>query len=135
MLIEHPRLKRAAISSGWPTVLHVAAGTNNVPFVKALLDELQPADAALQDAKGNTAFCFAAASGNMEIARLLLTKNNDLATIRGNNGRTPIQFAVWQGRCDMARYLYDLTIPRFQDQDWELLFFTCINTGNFRKYF
>ncbi|XP_020229210.1 uncharacterized protein LOC109810209, partial [Cajanus cajan] len=85
----------------------------------------------LQDIKGNTAFCFAAASGNMDIARLLLHKNSFLPLIRGGNGRTPLHFAAMQGRCHMTRFLYDLTKPVFQDQDCQLLFFTSIHTANY----
>nr|KYP34686.1 Ankyrin-2 [Cajanus cajan] len=131
ILDEDGKLRHAAIAKGWPTVLHVAAGANHVDFVDQLLQVLDKEHMALQDMKGNTAFCFAAASGNMDIARLLLHKNSFLPLIRGGNGRTPLHFAAMQGRCHMTRFLYDLTKPVFQDQDCQLLFFTSIHTANY----
>ncbi|RHN73348.1 putative ankyrin repeat-containing domain, PGG domain-containing protein [Medicago truncatula] len=86
-------------------------------------------DIALQDANGNTAFCIAAAVGNMKIVDLMLKRNPDLPIIRGALGYTPIQNAALQGRYKMAWHLYDKTIHCFEDNDWELLFFACIYTG------
>ncbi|KAJ1393090.1 Ankyrin repeat [Sesbania bispinosa] len=102
ILDQDEKLKRAAIASGWPTVLHIAAGANHVHFVEHLLTLLTDEDIILQDIKGNTAFCFAAASGNLKIAQLMLEKNQHLPIIRGGNGFTPVQFAALQGRCKMA---------------------------------
>ncbi|KAK7329334.1 hypothetical protein VNO77_23493 [Canavalia gladiata] len=132
---EDRRLKYAALARGWPTVLHVAAGANHVHFVKELLQILDDHHIALQDMRGNTAFCFAAGSGNMDIVRLLLDRNRFFPKIRGGSGRTPVHFAALQGKCEMAWFLYDLTKDIFEDLDWKLLFFTCINTGNYGSYY
>lgn len=134
ILDKDSRLRHAAIATGWPTVLHIAAGANHIHFVEELLKLLEEEHIALQDSKGNTAFSFAAAAGNLEIAELLLQRNPRLAVMRGGNGFTPIQFAALQGRCKMTWYLYDKTEDAFEDQDWNLLFFTCIYTGNYRTY-
>jgi len=96
---------------------------------------LDDKDIALQDVNGNTAFCFAAAAGNMEIVDLMLDKNSQLPVKRGGNGYTPIQYAALQGRCKMTWHLYDKTIHLFEDEDWELLFFACIYTGIYGKYY
>ena len=134
---KDPKLKDAAIARGWPTVLHVAAGANHVHFVEELLKIMNKDQIALQDIKGNTAFCFAAAAGNWPIAELMLQRNAELPTIRGGDGMTPLQFAALQGRCQMAWNLYDRTISgmEFEDRDWDLLFFTCINTANYGMYY
>ncbi|KAL2340215.1 hypothetical protein Fmac_008155 [Flemingia macrophylla] len=132
---KESRLKHAAIAKGWPTLLHVAAGANQVHFVKELLEILDDEHIALQDIKGNTAFSFAVASGNMPIVELLMERNPNLPIMRGGSGHTPLQFAVMQGKCDMTRYLYDKTKHSFYGQDKESLLFTSINTGNYLKYF
>ncbi|PNX76824.1 ankyrin repeat-containing protein, partial [Trifolium pratense] len=111
ILDKEERLKHAAIARGWPTVLHIAAGANHIHFVKELLEILDDNEIELQDIKGNTAFCFAAAAGNMEIVDLMRERIGHLPTKRGGNGYTPIQFAA------------------LQDEDWNLLFFACIRTG------
>ncbi|XP_027339483.1 uncharacterized protein LOC113853184 [Abrus precatorius] len=136
ILDENPRLKRAAIAGGWPTVLHVAASTNHHPFVVELLKLLDNDEIALQDQKSNTAFCFVAAAGNWRIAELMLTRNPNLPTIPGGEGMYPVQFAALQGRCPMACKLYPMTKHMFKNDDADknqnLLFFTCIKTCNYR---
>ncbi|KAE9594295.1 putative ankyrin repeat-containing domain, PGG domain-containing protein [Lupinus albus] len=135
ILDQDPRLRNAGIAKGWPTMLHVAAGANQCQFVEELLklmdEEEDYSDLALQDMKGNTAFVFAAAAGNMRIVELMLQRESKLVTIRGGEGVTPLQFAAMQGRCIMAWYLFDITKHVFQIRDWDLLFFTCINTSNY----
>ncbi|XP_020206890.1 uncharacterized protein LOC109791936 isoform X1 [Cajanus cajan] len=129
---QESRLKHAAIASGWHTLLHVAAGANQVEFVQKLLNILDDdKHVALQDMKGNTAFCFAAASGNMPIVESLMKRNRRLPTIRGGGGFTPLQFAVMQGKCDMAHFLYEETKATFEDEDKKSLFFSSIKTGNY----
>ncbi|GAU49516.1 hypothetical protein TSUD_300430 [Trifolium subterraneum] len=130
MIDQEEKLKNYAIAEGWPTVLHIAAGSNHIQFVEELLKMLDPEgkDVALQDYKGNTAFCFAAAAGNIEIVDLLLKRNPHLPGIRGGKGYIPIQFAAMQGKCEMTWHLYDKTKHCFEDGDWNLLFFTCIYT-------
>ncbi|RDX97396.1 Ankyrin repeat-containing protein [Mucuna pruriens] len=131
ILEKDSRLKDAAIASGWPTLLHIAAGTNHVSFVEELLKMLTNEQIALQDMKGNTAFCFAVASGNMHIVQLLMKRNPFLPTIRGGGDHTPIHFAVMQGKFDMAQFLYTETKEIFEHQDRKSLFFISIKTGNY----
>ncbi|RHN73363.1 putative ribonuclease H-like domain, ankyrin repeat-containing domain-containing protein [Medicago truncatula] len=129
ILDNENRLKNAAITNGYPTLLHIAAGANHIHFVKELLKMLDENDITLQDKIGNTAFCYAAAAGNIEIVDLLLDRNSQLPVKRAGNGYTPIQYAALQGRSKMTWHLYDKTTPCFQDEDWKLLFFACIYTG------
>ncbi|MCI00230.1 ankyrin repeat-containing protein [Trifolium medium] len=136
LIVMEEKLKNAAIAKGWPTVLHIASGANHIHFVKELLRMLDDEDIVLQDFNGNTAFCIAAAAGNMEIVDLMLERNIHLPDMTGGNGYTPIQFAAMQGRCKMTWYLYDKTEKvDFRDEDWNLLFFTCIYTGIYGKYY
>ncbi|XP_052732254.1 uncharacterized protein LOC128193301 [Vigna angularis] len=131
ILDKDKRLEHAAITSGWSTLLHVAAGANHVHFVEELLQVLSDKHIDLQDSKGNTAFCFAVASGNMRIVELLLKRNLHLPRIRGGGGHTPLKFALMQGKCYMAQFLYDKTKEIFEDLDRRSLFFTCVETGNY----
>ncbi|KAL9319257.1 hypothetical protein ACSQ67_015774 [Phaseolus vulgaris] len=67
-------LLTSAITKGWATVLHIAVGANHVHFVEELLNLMQPDELELLDFKGNTAFCFAAAVGNVQIAEMMEKK-------------------------------------------------------------
>lgn len=129
MLMADSRLATAAISQGWATLLHVAAEANQLHFVEELVQQLNPYDLELQDFKGNTAFCFAAAIGNVKIAEAMVRRNRSLPTIRGGEGLTPLHMAALQGKSEMAWYLYPYTVHNFHGEDWDLLFFLCINTA------
>lgn len=87
----------------------------------------------LQDDKGNTAFCFATAVGNVHIAEIMRRKNESLPTIRGGFGVTPLHLAVLQGRSEMAEYLFDKTKEILYDEDWYTLFLISINSGLYGK--
>ena len=91
-------------------------------------------DLELQDYNGNTALCFAAAVGNVRVAEIMCDKNPFLPKIRGGEGVTPLHMAALQGRNEMAWYLYSKTIEIFEEPDWSILFFTCIDTGLYGKY-
>ncbi|KAK7345139.1 hypothetical protein VNO77_15624 [Canavalia gladiata] len=118
-----------AITKGWATVLHIAVGANHVHIVDELVKLMQHDELALQDFKNNTAFCFAAAVGNVQIAEIMLRKNESLATIRGGGGVTPLHLAVLQGRSEMAGFLFPLSKEILEDDDWTTLFFISINSG------
>lgn len=126
---KDPSLLTAAITKGWATVLHVAAGTNHVHLVEELVRLMDSSDLELQDYKGNTAFCFAAAGGNVRLAEIMWKENVLLPTIRGGEGATPIIMAALQGRSEMVWYLYPKTVEIFEDWDRTVLFFVCIDTG------
>ncbi|KAJ0018395.1 hypothetical protein Pint_12341 [Pistacia integerrima] len=73
----------ASITTGHQTVLHIATAAKKTNFVKELVNRMEQEELALKDKNGNTAFCFAAAAGVVEIAKIILTKNSSLMTIRG----------------------------------------------------
>ncbi|KAK7329323.1 hypothetical protein VNO77_23481 [Canavalia gladiata] len=124
-------LLNSAITKETGTLLHVAAGANHVHFVDEMIKLLDPEDLELKDANENTAFCFAAASGNLQIAVIMIEKNEFLPLIRGGENMTPLYMAALQGRGDMVRYLYaqTQTTDSFDEEDWDYLFFLCIKTG------
>ncbi|KAK7413005.1 hypothetical protein VNO78_04817 [Psophocarpus tetragonolobus] len=126
MIDADTSLLNAAITKDWNTLLHVVAGTEHVQFVTQLVELLSPGDLELQTVNGNTAFCYAAASGNLNNADMMIKKNAGLPKIRGAEQATPLYMAVLQGKGDMAKYLYDLTTDILEEYDWTILFFQCI---------
>lgn len=127
-------LKTAITKGGWATLLHIAVGANRVHFVEELLKLMQPEELELQDHKGNTAFCFAAAVGNVQIAEMMERINASLPTIRGGGGLTPLHLAVLQGRKEMAWHLFPKTKEIFEEVDWTILFINCIKSGLYGKH-
>lgn len=126
---QDPSILTASITKGRHTVLHLAAGSGCAHFVAQLVGMMNRVDLELQDLKGNTALCFAAAKGDVQVAKILLAENKVLATIRGGQGMTPLYMAVLFGRSEMASLLYPLTEECFDDKDRIGTFFTCIDTG------
>ena len=84
--------------------LHHAAGTGNVPAVKALL--AAKADLRATDNAGSTALHWAAARGRGEIATLLL-KAHAGRDVTDGEGQTPLHMAVAAGHLEVARVLLD----------------------------
>ncbi|KAG4990595.1 hypothetical protein JHK87_024052 [Glycine soja] len=128
MIDADEKLATSAISQGRATLLHVAAEANQLHFVKELVKLLSDEDLELQDCKGNTAFCLAAALGNVRIAKVMARRNSRLPTIRGGDGLTPLHMAALQGKNKMAWHLYHYTVHIFNDADWDALFFFCLKT-------
>ncbi|XP_068339654.1 ankyrin repeat-containing protein ITN1-like isoform X1 [Pyrus communis] len=121
-------LLTASITKGWETVLHVAAGVkNNINFVEELVKMMDEEDLALQDIKGNTALSFAATTGTVEIAEILIRKNRSLPTIPGGQGMTPLYVAALFGQSKMAWHLYHKTYETLDEQSRRFLFFCCID--------
>ena len=129
MIDADTSLLNAAITKEWGTLLHVVAGTDQVHFVNQLVKLLSPDDLELQNFNGNTAFCYAAAFGNLQIAAMMIKKNACLPKIRGGEGATPLYMAALKGKGDMARHLYDLTSEILEEDEWTTLFFLCIKNG------
>ncbi|XP_052181109.1 ankyrin repeat-containing protein ITN1-like isoform X2 [Diospyros lotus] len=108
-LDSNPVALRARITRGLETALHVAAGASHTRFVEELVKLMRPEDLALQNKVGNTALCFAAASGVRKIAELMVEKNKELPSIRGSKGALPLYMAALLGHRDMVWYLYSVT--------------------------
>ncbi|KAL4614512.1 hypothetical protein ACB092_07G059200 [Castanea dentata] len=106
---KDPRVVRVRINRKWETALHIAAAAKRTAFVKELVKRMTEEDLALQNKDGNTAICFAAASGIVEIAKVMVEKNENLPMIRGDQGKTPLYMAALFGHREMASYLYSVT--------------------------
>ncbi|XP_040362766.1 ankyrin repeat-containing protein At5g02620 isoform X2 [Rosa chinensis] len=137
ILRKDPRLLTASITSGGDTVLHIAAGARQVQFVEELVEMMEvwigtekcSQALAKQGTNGNTAFSIAAAAGSIEIAQIMMKKNEHLPKIRGGEGMTPLYTAALSGQSLMADYLYSLTKDMLEEADRQLLFLTCIDNG------
>ncbi|GAU50424.1 hypothetical protein TSUD_300240 [Trifolium subterraneum] len=92
-------LHKAALKGDWKE-----AGSNHVHFVDELVKGMPHDALELQDINGNTAFCFAAAGGNVQIAEIMVQKNALLPSIRGGAGVTPLYLAALQGKSEMAGF-------------------------------
>ncbi|XP_022892458.1 uncharacterized protein LOC111407290 isoform X2 [Olea europaea var. sylvestris] len=89
--------------------LHIAAVTKQTAFVRKLVERLNKEDLILTNKYNDTAFCFAAISGVVEIAKLMYEKNSILPTIREKNKLSPIEMAALSGKEKMVKYLYKIT--------------------------
>ncbi|KAL4012328.1 hypothetical protein IC575_029428 [Cucumis melo] len=109
LIEKYPHYARCAVTKNQETVLHVAAGAKQTGFVKELVHRMSPTDMTMQNKYGNTALCFAATSGIVRIAQLIVNKNEDLPLIRGFSNLTPLFMAVSYKRKLMATYLFAVT--------------------------
>ncbi|VYS68373.1 unnamed protein product [Arabidopsis thaliana] len=128
IIIEQKDIIYQKITSKSETVLHIAVAAKHEGFVRNLLGSLESNDLALRNVDGNTALCFAAASGVVEIAKMLIEKNKDLPMIRGGGETTPIHMAALFGHGEMVKYLYKNTRFReFNDEEFVNLFHAVIS--------
>ncbi|KAL7616701.1 hypothetical protein Lser_V15G01873 [Lactuca serriola] len=107
---RHGYLIRYSINENCETPLHVAASaqsnTDSIEFVRYLVGKMSEADLQLQNRNGNTALSLAAISGNVEIAKIMVTKNRGLPTIPNCEQMMPLYIAVLFGNIEMVDYLY-----------------------------
>lgn len=106
---DNPSAEIARITRKMETALHIAAGAGHREFVEELVTMMTPDDLAMQNKDGNTALCFAAASGVREIAKAMVDKNPQLPLIKGSNEATPLYIAALLGKHDMVWYLLSVT--------------------------
>ncbi|KAA8537203.1 hypothetical protein F0562_029665 [Nyssa sinensis] len=116
-LDSHPESLCARITRGSETALHIAAGARHTRFVEELVNLMKPDDLALQNKVGNTALCFAAASGITRIAQVMVLKNKNLPLIRGSKGALPLYMAALLGHKDMVLYLYSMIEGDLEKED------------------
>ncbi|CAA2966409.1 ankyrin repeat-containing At5g02620-like [Olea europaea subsp. europaea] len=93
------------------TILHIAAIAKQTSLVHNLVKNFDKSDLELLNDEKNTAFCFAAVSGVVEIAKVMYEKNNNLPTIRSSLEKTPLEMAILLRKRKMVEYLYPIT-PR-----------------------
>lgn len=97
---------RLSITESYETVLHIAVLGKSHQFVEYLMGLLKKEDLELVNGNGDTALCLAAIAGNLEIAKILVKKNEGLLNIPNIQGNMPLYMAALYGRHDMVKYLY-----------------------------
>ncbi|KAK0579695.1 hypothetical protein LWI29_029856 [Acer saccharum] len=110
------------------TALHIAAIGQNISFVKQLVNRMREEDLTSTNEDGHTAFFLAAASSNVDLCKIMLEKNEDLAMIRDWDDMLPLHFASLSGHKHMTRYLYRLTRPQLNYKDRAQLLVNCTST-------
>lgn len=119
---------RFGITGDADTALHIAAAAKHATFVEKLVERMDRHDLALKNRPGNTAFCFAAASGIVRSAKAMYKGNKDLPLIRGRGNRTPLYMAASFGHQEMMSYLYKKTdFEKLSDEERILLLIATIS--------
>ncbi|GJX30644.1 putative RNA-directed DNA polymerase [Tanacetum coccineum] len=108
-----PELVRFCISRQLGTALHVAATTEEtkmtLQFVKNLVNMMTREELELPNQFSNTAFWIASATGNVNMAMVMMEKNPSLQYIRGANSLLPLAKSASGGKYKIVKYLYDVS--------------------------
>ncbi|XP_047317118.1 ankyrin repeat-containing protein NPR4-like [Impatiens glandulifera] len=127
---KHPTAFLYGITAGEETVLHIAAAAKHVGFVEKLVKHMGEDDLTLQNKYGNTALCFAAASGVVKIAEIMIANNKKLPMIPGSQKMVPLHLAALLGHRSMSYYLYDVTVFELLEREEQVeLLSATISTG------
>ncbi|CAK9327292.1 unnamed protein product [Citrullus colocynthis] len=97
------------ITDAKDTALHIAAAAKRISFVEKLVQLYKPSDLEAKNENGNTVLAFAAASGVVRIAEVMVEKNPNLPNLHDANKPTPVLMAVAYKRKDMASFLFSKT--------------------------
>ncbi|XP_020535173.1 ankyrin repeat-containing protein At5g02620 isoform X2 [Jatropha curcas] len=148
IFITFPEEAKAKVNTQGETILHIAVVAMHTHFVKQLVQILSKEDLAMRKARkhiqlaedgsvhssaetesGNTAFWYAARSGNLEVVQVMMEKNPDLAKIRSDvEKKLPICTAARYGHRKMVRYLYDATKDQMEEDDLIDLLINLVHT-------
>nr|GEU67025.1 ankyrin repeat-containing protein [Tanacetum cinerariifolium] len=113
ILDKRPELVRFCISRQLGTALHVAATTEEtkmtLQFVKNLVNMMTREELELPNQFSNTAFWIASATGNVNMAMVMMEKNPSLQYIRGANSLLPLAKSASGGKYKIVKYLYDVS--------------------------
>ena len=121
---------QTVITEKGATTLHMAAAANQEDFVKNLVKNLGSEDLADENCTGNTALTYAAATGNVNIAKVMLKKNSNLPNI-GSEVK-PLFMAASLGHSEMVQHLYPMTNISLSDQ--ADLFINCVRKDIYGKH-
>uniref|UniRef100_A0A7N0U420 Uncharacterized protein n=1 Tax=Kalanchoe fedtschenkoi TaxID=63787 RepID=A0A7N0U420_KALFE len=91
----HPDIVQSRITREWETGLHIAAAARNLHFVKELVKLMTDADIALPNRINNTALCFAAASGIVEIAKEMVQRDQRFDKLARNSEALNLVPELW----------------------------------------
>lgn len=127
-------LLQFGITENYDTALHIAACAKSTKsaekFAESLVDKMSKEQLELQNKNYNTALCIAAASGNFNIAKMMVEKNPALPQIPGSQGMMPLYMASLVGHEDMVHYLYDksnqMTGDLWTDENRGSVFQKCV---------
>ncbi|KFY80330.1 hypothetical protein V499_00804 [Pseudogymnoascus sp. VKM F-103] len=86
------------------TSLHVAARSDNADGVSLLLRHDTAGIVTVQDSKSQQPLHYAASTGSLRVAELLLANNADVSAV-ADEGETPLHCAVYEGHEDVVELL------------------------------
>lgn len=119
VLARNPNLAHDHITEEKDRVLHVAVAREHEEFVQKLVQNMSPDDVALLDGHDYTACCYAAVSGAVRVADLILQRNPSLSVSRDINGATPLHKAALHGNGEMVSYLLKWTkVEDLSREEW-----------------
>ena len=123
------------ISRKKETTLHIAVAANQEDFVNNLVKGLKSEDLIEPNIIENTAFTYAAATGNVKIAGVMLDKNENLPNL--SSGVKPLYMAALFGHSQMVQFLYSKThrmVHQWDQKEKAQLFITCVSGGLYGKH-
>ncbi|KAK4604108.1 hypothetical protein RGQ29_012568 [Quercus rubra] len=126
---DMPNIERKITKKG-ETTLHIAAAANQEEFVKNLVNRLSCENLTAENIVGNTALTYAAATGNVNIAKAMLKKNSNLPNL-GSRVK-PLFMAASLGHSQMVQFLYSQTkeiVCGWDENEQAKLFISCVE-GN-----
>ena len=127
-----PNIQRE-ISKQNETTLHIAAAANQEVFVKNLVKGMSSDDLKAENNVGNTALCYAAITGNVNIAKVMQDKNGDLPNL--GSGVKPLFMAALVGHGKMVEHLSRFTrIEEWDTTDQVELFVTYARVEMYGKH-
>ena len=110
-------------------IFHVAAAAKHEDCVKNLVKKF---DLTAVNDIGNTALTYAAATGNVNIAKAMLEENSSLANL---GRKKPLLMAASLGHSEMVEYLYERTeVQEWGDNERAELFITCVEGNLYGKH-
>ncbi|KAF9599695.1 hypothetical protein IFM89_001641 [Coptis chinensis] len=109
LLDLHPGAHARQVNSQKETFLHYAVIIGEVHIAKHLLELMSTEDLEMKDENEDTAFAIVAESDMMQLAQMMVVKNENLLCIRGRFNLLPVVKAACEGNKDMAKYLYKIT--------------------------
>ncbi|KAJ9538561.1 hypothetical protein OSB04_031294 [Centaurea solstitialis] len=124
-----------SITQDKETTLHIGLYSQNIKFVKKLVDRMTDQQLTLQDKNGQTALSWVAGAGNVHMARIMVERCPQLLTIRDKHNWLPITMAAVCGKRNMVAYLYG-KYKSMEGNDWtcediHVVFSRCIEADLF----
>ncbi|KAJ0018576.1 hypothetical protein Pint_11201 [Pistacia integerrima] len=114
---KNSKYLKAKISDKGDTALHIAVATESSMFVRKLVYHMKKEDLTIKNGDDSTAFCLVAASGSVELAKVMFTKNEELLRIRGAENMLPIHITAKHGHEKMMEFLLGVTKEKLAEED------------------